>query len=249
MKDNNKNSLLLVEILSSPWSTTDYSGEKVKITGMKKSDTVEIKVSEIDLIAKMLEHEDPKIQIGAKKILGLFGENANAYIKQISKNFKRFDEKEQIEIILSLRRIGTEEALNEIGLMIDTKPSYDVLFDTIYYLSELLEDFPVLGLSTILKCSNNRDMWIMLEGSFRESLIVGQDPNREALNDLSTKIKREPPIGISQEMEKDRIQLDYTFDRIAETVILIFQLEKSTKKEESKEAKKLLKRIKSLVKD
>lgn len=249
MNNNNAKSLLLVEILSSPWSTSDYSEDNVKLTGRGKADTIEINVSEIDLIAKMLENENPKIQIGAVKVIGFFGQHANPYIKQISKNFEQFDEKEQIEIIHSLRRIGTKEALIEIGLLIESKPTYDVLFDTIYYLSELFDDFPVLGLSTILKCSNNKDMWTMLKGSFRDALIVGENPNRVALNDLSVKLKREPPIGISQKMEKDRIQLDLTMDRITETMITVFQLEKSDKKDERKVAKKLLKEIKSLVKD
>lgn len=249
MTDKNKNSLLLVEILSSPWSTTDFSNEKVKITGMRKSDTVEIGISEIDLIAKMLENEDPKIQISAKKIIGLFGENANPYIKKISKNFKQFDEKEQIEIIHSLRRIGTKEALAEIGLLIDSKPTYDVLFDTIFYLSELLDDFPILGLTTILKCSNNREIWTMVKGSFRESLASKLNPDQKPLINLSIKLERKPPIGISQEMARQRIQLNLALDKITETMDIIFQLERSDKKEESKAAKNLLKEIKSLVRE
>ncbi len=247
MPDKNKNSLLLVEILSSPWSTTDFSNEKVKIKGAVKADSLEIGVSEIDLIASLLDHKDPKVQIGATKILGLFKQNANAYVKKISELYSLTDEKERNEIIVALSSIGTLDALKALGDIVASQPSYDELFDIIFHIGSFFVDYPIESLEAILQCHTNEPMWGVIQGSFRKPLEKKVDNKTDSLREEIESFER-IPIGISQEMERQRVTKNAVFFRIKQNMTLILQMEQSKNKDESKAAKIFIKKIRKLLK-
>ncbi|HUT82898.1 MAG TPA: hypothetical protein VMZ29_17010 [Candidatus Bathyarchaeia archaeon] len=243
----NDKSKKLDDLLNAPWVSFDQVDEGVKITGMTKSDYITIDASELDLVKKQLQSKENKRVYGAIKILGYFGLKAKPFLKDISKNIFEFNEQEQNEILQSMKRIDSKEFLVEMGEIIDKNPSYDLLFDIVFYISELLKEYPIEGLLTILKCSSNKEMWIVLKNNFETGLNKLEKPF-DPKAELLSRIELETPIGISQEMERKRIQYNITKDNIYKALRKIQDLTIDANKTISISAKKALKTIKSKIK-
>lgn len=234
----------LIDILASPWSTSDFFEEKLTITGMRKTDTLELDSSEIIMLTELLDHENSKVVLGAIKLIGLFGKNAKSQVDKIVKHYDDYSNQQKIEVILSLKRIGTKETIEKYKEIINKETDYDVLFDLVFYLSELLVKYPIAGINTLLECSKREDIWGVIKSQFQES-IAKSDQNK-GIKKIDVKIL-EPPPGISQEAEQKRIQINLTRKNIAEAIIKINHLAQSDDKKTHKEAKKTLQQIRKKV--
>ena len=243
----NRKSIEILDILTSTWSTSEYSEEKVKLLGVRKTDKVEIDVSEIGLIASMLGNEDPKVRIGAVSILGLFGKNANPYVKQISKIYTTIEEKERGQIITTLAVIGTLDSLKELGNIIEMKPSYDEMFEIFFHIVTFFTDNPIECLDIILLSKNHEQIWAVIKDRFRVAL---ETPPEKVLEfDIKKDfLDNRTPIGISQEMERKRVEKNAVFSSIDEYMAKVILLQESENKAESKAAKDLVKKVKKALK-
>ena len=247
MKEKNPKYLQLIDILASSWSSNEFSEEKVKITGFKKDDFVEVDFSEIDLVATLLSHEDPKVQINAVNILSLFGKNANKYVKEIAKLYGSFDEKERSTIVIALAVIGTLDALNALGSIIETQPSYDALFELLFHIVTFFHDFPIESIETILKSKDNSDLWSVIKYSFEKPLKTKDESEITLITPDFSDFDR-TPIGISQEMEQKRIEKNAVLSSIEENMETIISLQKSDNKNKAKAATVLINKVKKLLK-
>jgi hypothetical protein len=247
MTTKKKKSIEILDILTSTWSTSEYSNEKVKLSGLKKTDTIEIDVSEIGLIASMLKNDDSKVKIGAVNILGMFGKNANAYVKQIAQLYVKVDEKERSQIVTTLSVIGTLDALKEFGPIIETQPSYDAMFEILFHILTFFSEYPIECLDVILSSKNHEQIWSVIKDRFRIAL---ETPPEKVLEfDIKKDfLDNRTPIGISQEMERKRVEKNAVFSSIDECIAKIILLQKSENKAESKAAKDIIKKVRKALK-
>ncbi|MBN1330257.1 MAG: hypothetical protein JXA54_12355 [Candidatus Heimdallarchaeota archaeon] len=236
----------LTNLLDGPWISYEQVSDGIKVTGLVQLDFVIIEMSDFDLILKLLKSTENKRIFGAIKILSFFGVKAKPYLKEMTKKILDFNENEQNEILQSMRRIEKKTFLVEMAELIEMNPPFEFLFNIIFFVSELLEEYPINGLFTILKCSNNKEMWELIKDYLRtgiNKLEKTYDPKTE----LISKFEREPPIGISQDMETKRIQRNLIQDNINKALRKIDDLITNEKTTESKQAKKAIKSIKNKI--
>lgn len=247
MTNKKKKSIEILDILTSTWSTSEYSEEKVKLSGFRKTDLVEIDVSEIGLIASMLKNKNPKVQAGAVYILGLFGKNANSYVKQISQLYASLEEKDRGQIITTLAVIGTMDALKELSNIIETIPSYDATINILFHIGTFFAEYPIESLDAVLSCKKHEQVWTVIKDRFRIGL---ETPPENVLNfDIKKHLHdNRTPIGISQEMERKRVEMNAVLSKIDENLAKVILLKKSEVKAERKAAKDLLSKIKKALK-
>ncbi|MFW9924483.1 MAG: hypothetical protein ACFFDW_14460 [Candidatus Thorarchaeota archaeon] len=245
---NSKNEIKekISDILLSPWTSIETKDGNVQITGMKKTDTYNITPSDLEIVVELLK-EDEKQRIGAVKILGLFGKYSIPYLKKITQTFSTGSAALQKEILLALKRSNSKESVEEFSSLISADVDYDILFELILYLSEILIDYPIEGMMAILNCVKHKQMWSVIETQLRKSINQSTKEIDQMLK-FKEKLEKPPPIGISQEMERKRIVYNITMDNIDKGILKIHEISMNDKDNKSKDAKNLIKKIKKMIK-
>ncbi|MHA1211353.1 MAG: hypothetical protein ACTSSH_02725 [Candidatus Heimdallarchaeota archaeon] len=245
MNEKTLNLEQLVEILSSTWKTSEFTNGMLVVTGVQKTDTVEISVNDINAVANLLLQDvSSKVKSGAIEILGQFNNKSNHHVGNIAKGFFEFNEEEREIILLALRRIGTEEAILEFSSIIKNKPSYDVLFNIVVHIGDLLEKYPLEGLDALLGCRINDAMWKIITDEFnncKQNDFKAKDMQKE----IELKALRAPAIGISQEAAHHRLQLEIAQDHLYNAFIRLYELTTSENKKIKKDAMRIFKEYKS----
>lgn len=245
---NQKNEIKekISDILLSSWTSIELKDEIVQITGLKKTDTYNISASDLEIVTELLKGNE-KLRIGAVKILGLFGKHSIHYLKKITQNFPKDNPTLQKEVLLALKRINGIESIAQFSSLISADMDYDILFELVLYLSEMLRDYPFEGIVAILNCVKHNQIWSVIETQLRKSINQSTTEFDQMLI-FKEKLEKPPPIGISQEMERKRIEYNITMDNIDKGVLKIIEISKDKKESKSKDAQKLIKKINTMIK-
>ncbi|MBD3193242.1 MAG: hypothetical protein GF308_21590 [Candidatus Heimdallarchaeota archaeon] len=244
MTDSQEKIQKLAEILAGSWSRSDFKDDRVKITGLVKSDVVKITLSEIEQLAGLLKSSNPKVRYGTIKVLGLFGKHANPFVNDFTKDFFKYDGEQQRGILEALHLIGTKDVLLEYGKLLDEmQQPIQSFYKLVFFVSEFMRDYPLEGLTIISKISKFERIWEMYKITIQEVLL------KESLAEDQPEhlIYRPPPIGMSQEQERRRVEYGITKMNIQTAIKTVFEQEKSKDKATKKEAKKILKKLKKAI--
>ena len=243
MTNKNSKSEKLKAILSSSWSTLKRLPTGVKITGVKKEDSIEINDSEIKLVYQFLKSDDTKIKIGTIELLGEFGELSKNYTKDIIRDFQTYTVEEQKIILVALQRILGEEILEALVTIIDKNLDYDILLEIAYIIGINLSKKPNEGMRSFLKFSVHKQLWELLLNFMRSAINRATKPDKFK-GFIAVKMEEPPPIGISVEGQRRRDAISSIESNIDLAILKLVEIEKESKnRKEKSEAKKTLELI------
>jgi hypothetical protein len=238
----------LIEILAAPWYTFEKKKEIVKVSGMTKTEVISIDEKDIPALVRLLDHDVNKIRFRAIILLGLFEEKASKYLPKIPPLFGQFTEKEQKEILRSVKMINTEKALATLEQLLLQSTSYDILFETVFNISELLDKYPLQGIDLLLQCQAKKDIWQIVKSYLQTALNKASKP-LDHQKELVEKLHKPILIGISQEAEKRNLGMEIIKENILAAILTIEKIQQSQEGKKSKQAKNILQKVRKKTKE
>lgn len=202
MKEQNKLEKIR-RILGSSWFTVDKSPTGWQLTGLVKSDTVELSEKEaVKILAELLNDEHSIVRKGAIRVLGEVRGQAEKVIPDILKQLMTLENKQESLLLLrTLRRISSKKSTKGLKKILENHPDYICRFEAACILGDLLVKAPEEALLALGEIRKDDDHWTEIRAAIaevlRRNLQVSTD---KVLSITRTSILSKPEVmGRSQE--------------------------------------------------
>ncbi|MBD3191912.1 MAG: hypothetical protein GF308_14790 [Candidatus Heimdallarchaeota archaeon] len=202
MKEQNKLEKIR-RILGSSWFTVDKSPDGWQLSGLVKSDAIELTEKEaVKVLTELLNDEHSIVRKGAIRVLGEVGQKAEKAIPNILKQLMTLQDKQESLLLLrTLRKISSKKSIKGLKKIIEEHQDYVCRFEAACILGDLLAEAPGEALQALGEVRKDDEHWTEIQAAIAEVLRKNLQVSTDRILSITrTPILSKPEImGRSQE--------------------------------------------------